>query len=71
MLPDFATGGHAVRSMLATERLEPGKPGSAASVRGHIWAVSDSVNSLLQFYFTNVIKARKPAFYPMVNGHGA
>jgi hypothetical protein len=25
--------------------------GSAASVRGHIWATSDSVNAFLQFYF--------------------
>jgi hypothetical protein len=62
--------------VLATERLEPVKTGSAASVRGHIWRVLDSVNAFLQFYFKAAAGRSKRAengdfarfLYPMVNG---
>ena len=45
----ICTGGPVVRSELATDTTGAGKTGSAASVRGHIWTASDSVNGFLQF----------------------
>ena len=40
------TGGPVIRSYWRPMRMEPGKPGSAASVTGHIWGGLDSVNRL-------------------------
>jgi len=37
--------------MLATEALEAVETVSAASVRGHIWRVFESVNAFLHFSF--------------------
>jgi len=38
-------------TVLATEAKKAVETVSAASVRGHIWRGSDSVNGFLQFYF--------------------
>jgi hypothetical protein len=37
---------------------------SAASVRGHIWVTSDSVNAFLQFYFRPAHKSQFSADLP-------
>jgi len=58
MCPDFHRG-TGYPSMLATNPAERLKTVSAASVRGHIWAPSDSVNAFLQFYFKDVRKSQK------------
>ena len=46
---------------------------SAASVRGHIWVPSDSVNAFLEFYFKKVeerrISAVLPAILPLQGGY--
>ena len=67
MLPDFGTGGHAVRSMLATERLEPGKPGSAASVRGIYGRSGIRSTAFLQFYFAFVFNPQKPGLSHVID----
>jgi hypothetical protein len=56
------TGGPVVRSELATDATGAGKTGSAASVSGHIWAVLDSVNAFLQFYFVVCGSRGNPRF---------
>jgi len=48
---------------LATEAKEPVKAGSTASVRGHIWRASDSVNAFLQFYFVGPETRRNPPLF--------
>jgi hypothetical protein len=45
-------------SVLATGTLQPVCIGLFASVSGHIWAPSESVNAFLQFYF-NAAKTRR------------
>jgi hypothetical protein len=47
--------------MLATNSAGRRNSGSAASVRGHIWVASDSVNAFLQFYFTKAQIPQKSA----------
>ena len=59
------TGGPVVRSMLATEAMEPVETGITASVRGHIWAAVSRVNSLLQFYFKGCKTTQFRHFWPV------
>ena len=57
------TGGPVVRSVLATDATGAGKTGSAASVKGHIWTVSDSVNRLFAILFRWLKKPWKSIGY--------
>ena len=74
MEPRFRTGGPAIRLMLATNPVERFETVSAASVRGHIWVPSDSVNAFLQFYFKEAqdrrISAGFAVFRKGKNGYG-
>jgi len=55
MAPRLMYRGTAVRTVLATVAKEAGEiPGSAASVSGHIWRRSDSVNRLFAILFRGV-----------------